>query len=241
MPGSLRRRWLSGAARLVPRQSAAASPVRCAGRPGGRWPGGRCPDNSRAPRLIPHMAEHRADMRAGLRHGAVPAPEQRSAPAGPASDGTTRRSTQSPGFPSSASEHAAWPADAAAGSGSDHQDGHSVSHLQIRQQSLAEMALREGRVVTRRQSHRTDEAGVCPGNRLANASSARGFGCPASSPSPGEHARSEHAYGGPSGRRCGTFLLYSAPRPLVPARARPMRRRGRELLTPGCCPTPVLP
>jgi hypothetical protein len=111
-----------------------------------------------APLLIPHVAQHRADMRAGLRHDTVPLPERRT-PTGPAPDGTARRSTQSPGFPRSAGEHAARSADAAAGSGSDHWTVTRRDHLQIRQQSLAEMALREGQVMTRRQSHWTDEAG----------------------------------------------------------------------------------
>ena len=161
-----------------------------------------------APRLIPHVAQHRAEMRGGLRHGAVPAPERRSAPAGPAPDGTTRRSTQSPGFPRSASEYAAWPADAAAGSGSDRQDGHSARPPANAATVTGRNGPPRGRVVTRRQSHGTDEAGVCPGNRLTNAGSAPGTRCPASNPSPGEDARSEHTYGGPTGRRCCTFLLY---------------------------------
>ncbi len=118
------------------------------------------------------------------------------------------RRTQSPGFPRSASEYAAWPADAAAGSGSDRQDGHSARPPANAATVTGRNGPPRGRVVTRRQSHGTDEAGVCPGNRLTNAGSAPGTRCPASNPSPGEDARSEHTYGGPTGRRCCTFLLY---------------------------------
>jgi hypothetical protein len=48
-----------------------------------------------------------------------------------------------------------------------------------------------------------------PGDRLANADSAPGIRCPARSPSRGEIPDPERTYGGPLGRRCCTFLLYS--------------------------------
>ena len=40
---------------------------------------------------------------------------------------------------------------------------------------------------------------------------------------------------------CCTSVLYSAPRPSAPARALPIHQRGPGLLTPGYCPTAVLP
>ena len=57
-------------------------------------------------------------------------------------------------------------------------------------------------------SHGTCQAGICPGDRLSTASSAPGTHSHASSSS-GVTRPSEHTYGGPTGRRCCTFLLYS--------------------------------
>ena len=83
-----------------------------------------------------------------------------------------------------------------------------LDYLQMRQQSRADTAIQEGRVMTRRKSHRADEAGICPGDRLANAGAAPGIRYLPAAPA-GEGSRSEHTYGGPTGRRCCTFLLYS--------------------------------
>jgi hypothetical protein len=55
----------------------------------------------------------------------------------------------------------------------------------------------------------TDDQAICADDRLANAGSASGIRCPASSLARGEAARFEYTYGGLSGRRCCTFLLYS--------------------------------
>jgi hypothetical protein len=105
------------------------------------------------------VAHQCAGPRAGLRHGAT----RRLS-------GTLRKQAQrrmdiiardapspraEPARRGRLSERAALPADAAPGSGSD-RPGRPVwlDYLQMRQQSLAETALQEGRVVTRRQESR---------------------------------------------------------------------------------------
>ena len=56
--------------------------------------------------------------------------------------------------------------------------------------------------------HGTDETGrFAQVTGLTNAGSASGIRCPASSPRQGR-CRFEYTYGGPSGRRCCTLLLY---------------------------------
>ena len=78
----------------------------------------------------------------------------------------------------------------------------------MRQQSLAEMALQEDRVVIRQQESWADETGICPGDRLANADSAAGTPGAYQQPQREGYARTEHTYGGPLGRRSCTLLLY---------------------------------
>ena len=96
---------------------------------------------------------HRSARRAAPRRN--PAPERHTAQTGAAPDGHHRPRRAEPARRARLSERAALPADAAPGSGSD-RPGQPVwlDYLQMRQQSLAETALQEGRVVTRRQESR---------------------------------------------------------------------------------------
>ena len=83
-----------------------------------------------------------------------------------------------------------------------------LDYLQMRQQSLAGMALQEARVVLRQQVTEQTRLGF-----------AQVTGWPASiqrldpvsckQPQAAEVPDPEHTYGGPPGRRCCTFLLYS--------------------------------
>jgi hypothetical protein len=88
-------------------------------------------------------------------------------------------------------------------------------------------------VVAMRQNHGTSETEICPGDRLTNTDSAPEIRCPANSPS-WETCPIEHTYGGPTGRRCCTFLLYSLFE-LFEFRFLPVELSGLEPLT-SCMP-----
>ena len=89
------------------------------------------------------------------------APERHNAPVGPVPDRHRRLSAPSPRAKPDVSDARLWPTRSAPGSGSDRLGRPArLGFLQMRQQSLAEMALQEGRVVTRWQESRTGEAGI---------------------------------------------------------------------------------
>ena len=137
----------------------------------------------------------------------VPAPERRSAPAGPAPDGTTPPQHGEPGLPALRQRTRGLASRRGCRSGSDHQDGHSarppanaVTGRNGRSgRPGGDQAARSHGPMTRRFAQVTDSS-----QRWLSAWN------PASASSPaGEAARSEYAFGGPGGRRCCPFLLYS--------------------------------
>jgi hypothetical protein len=103
-----------------------------------------------APRLVPHVAQQRAGRRARMRHGATLRLSGAAHQRAQRRTDTIRRSAPSPRAELTVSERAAL----ASRRGSWEPIGPPgrparLDHLQMRQQSLAEMAPQEGRVVTR--------------------------------------------------------------------------------------------
>ena len=121
---------------------------------GGR-PGDRQPAKCRAPRAAHLVLTWGISAPSGARGCAAgnPAPERRSAPVCPTPDRHPRRDVPSPRAEPTVTERATLPSGARF-LGVDRIASARLDYLQMRQQSLAEMALQEGRVVIRQQESR---------------------------------------------------------------------------------------
>jgi hypothetical protein len=138
-------------------------------------------------RRVTAASSRGAPMRLSARRAAQrrnPAPERRSAHAGPAANGNHRRAMRRARAPSLPSTNARpWPAHAAPESGPDRQDGQrGWTTCKCANSHWQKWPFKRAAWLPSGKSHKTDDKAICAGDRPTNAGSASGIHCPASSP-----------------------------------------------------------